>query len=591
MKKFSKIISVLLAVIMAFSCVSVVAFAEEKDDYDLRVKGWNYNYELLLNQLFDDTGYTSWNYVNVNENAMVDTMNTWTALALYDEAWKNAVTHHISVEQAELLLLALIERADFFGLYFNEENQWQNRLCFEFVDIFTEILEYTESIEDFLQEVNDILKWEEFAEVIQSEAWGTTFKIIGDITEVAHLYQNYRDQFVDLYARVLSVQLSNQYYIDLIEYVRDTTTNANLKAAADNVIGYMTTSVEDAILKVLENAILDQVEIGIKTLSNLVINSNVYTATVYEWASTVHGVVDSVADFLWNCDEVYPRMETLLASYYFQSAASDWASASYYNTEEDAEKSYFAIDLLITTRKVCEEALIDYKLADNDGAVGRITNELHGALAEDTEVSLAGLEIMRKMMFDLDVTEFRRVTDSVYIYCPVSVDLLDKDNNLKFTLADGAEAFVNNEYGVMKSIYSDFNNDYLKVLYLFDGYRIRLSGTADGYVTLIHKELLDDNTVADWSFTDLKVNNKSKIVFDTEVEGTPTYTYNDGATVNVVSFNDDFIPSQYPEYTAKDVVNAGTDIADKEVKSIWDQIVEFFESIGEWFRKLFGIED
>ena len=49
--------------------------------------------------------------------------------------------------------------------------------------------------------------------------------------------------------------------------------------------------------------------------------------------------------------------------------------------------------------------------------------------------------------------------------------------------------------------------------------------------------------------------------------------------------------AQYPEYTAKDVVNAGTDVADKEVKSIWDQIVEFFENIGKWFRELFGIEE
>ena len=70
----------------------------------------------------------------------------------------------------------------------------------------------------------------------------------------------------------------------------------------------------------------------------------------------------------------------------------------------------------------------------------------------------------------------------------------------------------------------------------------------------------------------------------------PQYTYSTASGINIIDFNDVFQPSQYPEYTAKDVVNAGTDIAEKEVKSIWDQIVELFEKIGQWFRDLFGIK-
>ena len=259
--------------------------------------------------------------------------------------------------------------------------------------------------------------------------------------------------------------------------------------------------------------------------------------------------------------------------------------------QEEAEKSFFAIDLLMTTRKVCEQALVNFKNADNGGAVGRVKNQLHGTLCEDTLVNIAGLEIMRNMMFDLDPSEFRLIKDSLYVYCPVSIDILDADNSVKYTVVDGAENLISNEYGVFKSIYSDFGEDYLKVMYLYDDARIRLSGTNNGYVTLIHKELLDDGTVADWSFTDVEVNTEARILFDTEVEGTPSYTYSNGAAVQFVPFNDDFIPSEYPEYTAKDVVDAGGEIIKDEAKSIWDQIVEFFEKIGQWFRDLFGIKD
>lgn len=571
MKNTKKIISILLAVIMSFSCIALVASAEEVDDYDTRVDGWNANYDLYLDYLFNDANYTSWNYVDINEKAMKDTMATWTAFALYDEAWRNYATHHISIEQAELILLALIEKADY---EFDDG----------YVDEFVEVLELAQDAAGIVEKAADIIKDEAFTKAMESEAWGTTWQVIGKVTEIAHAYQTYRDQFVEEYARVLSVQLANQYYIDLLHHIADTTPYDILRQAANNLIADMTRNVETVVLEVLHDALMDGVDLAFDTLARLAFESNVYTATVLE----IYDKVVSVADILWNTNEVYPHMESVLAAYYFQDAASDWAANAYY--QEEPEKSYFAIDLLMTTRKVCEEELVKFKDAENGGAVGRVKNQLHGALYEDTLVNIAGLEIMRSMMFDLDPAEFRPITDSLYIYCPVSVDILNADNNVLHNVADGVEGLVSNDLGVFKTIYSDFAEDYLKVIYLYDSYRIRLTGTNDGYVTLIHNELLEDETINDWSFTDLQVSNGAKIVFDTEVEGTPYYTYSNGPATQVLNFNDDFIPSQYPEYTAKDVVDAGGEIIKDEAKSIWDQIVEFFESIGRWFRELFGIE-
>ncbi len=571
MKKTTKIVSVILAVLMTLSCFSAISFAEEVDNYDKRVAGWNANYELFLDHLFDDSSFTSWSYVDINEKAMKDTMATWTAFALYDEAWKNYATHHIGIEQAELILLALIEKAHY---EFDDG----------FVDEFVDILELTEDAAGLVEKAADIINNEEFSNVVNSEAWGTTWTVIGNVIKVAHAYQTYRDKFIEEYSRVLSVQLANQYYIDLLYYIAETTPYDILKTAALNLIADMNASVESVVDQVLQGAVGDGVTMGIETLIDLAMNSNVYTAT----ALKVYNGIKSVADFLWNTNEVYPHMESVLAGYYFQTAASDWAAEAYY--QEEAEKSFFAIDLLMTTRRVCEQELVEFKNAENDGAVGRVKNQLHGTLCEDTLVNIEGIDTMRNMMFELSPADFRVVTDSIYIYCPVAVDLLDANNNVLFTLNDGAPANVDNGYGVFKSVYSDFAGDYLKVLYLYDGYRVRLSGTNNGYVTLIHKELLDDGSVNDWSFTDVQVTPNTKIIFDTEIEGTPAYKLSEGAGLQVINFNDDFIPSKYPEYTAKDVVNAGTDVADKEVKSFWDKIVEFFESIGQWFRDLFGIE-
>lgn len=569
MKKISKILSVVLAALMALSCFAVVASAEEVDNYDKRVDGWNANYELFLDHLFDDASFTSWNYVDINEKAMKDTMATWTAFALYDDAWRNYATHEIGLEKAELILLAIIEKAEY---EFDDG----------YVDEFVDILELAQDVQDVVEKAGDIIKIDAFEKVLESEAWGTTWTVISDVTKIAHAYQTYRDQFVEEYARVLSVQLANQYYIDLLQYIADNTPYDILKQAAAKLIDDMNASVKSVVDEVLQDAVMNGVSLGIERLKDLALESNVYTAT----AKKVYGYIQDVADFLWNTNEVYPHMETVLASYYFQSAASDWAEKAY--NQEEAEKSYFAIDLLMTTRKVCEEALVNFKTAENDGAVGRVKNQLHGTLMEDTEVNIAGIDIMRSMMFDLPVESFKKVTDSLYVYCPVSIDLLDNDNNVLYTVADGAESLVSNQYGVFDSIYSEFGDDYLKVVYLYDGYRVRLNGTGNGYVTLIHKELLDDGTVEDWSFTDLAVTAKSKIIFDTEVEGTPTYKFSEGSGVQVLTFNDEFIASEYPEYTAKDVVNAGVEIGKDEAKSIWDQIKEFFEKIGQWFKELFG---
>ena len=111
MNKKAKIISVILAVVMALSVLPFAAFAAE-DDAD-RVAAWKANEALLLAEVFDNANYTSWSYVDQNKKAIDNTMAVYTAFALYDGAWINYASKSIEKDDAEKILLALIEKADY----------------------------------------------------------------------------------------------------------------------------------------------------------------------------------------------------------------------------------------------------------------------------------------------------------------------------------------------------------------------------------------------------------------------------------------------------------------------------------------------
>lgn len=583
MRKSAKIVSVILSLLMALTAFPIVVFAEEApaaeepgaaplEDSAERVAGWKDNHKLLLNTLFDNSFFTSWSYVDQNQKALKDTMAAYTFFALYDEAWKNYVTKEVDVENAEKILLAIIEKANFT---FDDG----------YVDEIIKVLDTAGDVNDFIQKVNKFIK----NDTLASEQWGKAFKIIGDIEKIGNAYQNYREEFIEAYAKVLSVQLADAYYLDLLQYIVDSAENAEdkdyrtLGTAAANLIGNMQESIDSTIEKIVGNAAGDGVTIGADYLLNLAMNSNVYTAT----ALKVYGVTKSIADTLWNTSAQYPHLATIKLAYYFQADAAEWAESALEN--EDEGKAVVAIDFLITTRKVCEEALKNLKLAESGGVVGKIKSKLYGNIFEDTEINVAALNLMKYIMFG-DVDNFKKIVDALYIYCPVEVEFLNSENSVLDKLPDGKQGTKESEYGIYASVYSEYGKDYLKLAYLYDNLRIRLNGLRDGVATLILDKLADDGSVNDWSFTDVKINKNTKIVFDTDFTAAPSYIYNDGVSANSIKFNDEFVPSEHPEVTANDVFNAVVEVGKDETKSFLQKIKDFFQQILDFFRKLFRIK-
>ena len=557
MNKTAKIISVILAVVMALSVLPFAAFAAEEDAD--RVDSWKANYALLLEEVFDDANYASWQYVDQNKKAIDNTMAVYTAFALYDNAWVNYASKSLNIDDAEKILLALIERADYS---FDDG----------YVDEIVSVLETAQDVNDFIQKVNDFTKIDAF----ESAGWSKTFEVIGDVVKIANAYQNYRDQFIEAYARVLSVQMANAYYIDMLNYIVEKDSYDILTAAAQKLIDDINASVEDAIQQIVDQIAQDAADMGVNYLAQLALNSNAYTAV----ALKVYEVSTSIADVLWNTSDQYPLIDTVKTAYYFQADIAEWAKAAV--AGEDAEKAVIAANFAITAREVSEDALYNLKLAENEGAINKIKNKLYGTVYNDIEVNKAILDTIRKMLYNVAPADMKEVKRVLTIYCPVDVELLN-GNNVLFKLPDGAAAIYSNDKGVFVSVYSEYAKTYHKVAFLYDTYRVRLAGTGEGYVTLI-MDALKNGAIEDWSFTDRKVDADTKIVFDTDYKSAPYYVASDAN--GTTTFNADFIPSEQKEVTVQDVISATTEVGKEEAKSFLDRIMEFFQNL---FANLFNI--
>jgi len=559
MNKTAKIISVILAVVMALSVLPFAAFAAEEDAD--RVDSWKANYALLLEEVFDNAKFTSWNYVDQNRKAIDASDAALTAFALYDSAWINYFKNGSTAdpENAKKALLALTEKASY---EFNDG----------YVDEIAKIIDTAEDVNDMIQKVNKYLN----IEVFESAGWSKTFEYIGYIGKAINAYQDARDKFVKAYAEILSVQMANMYYVDMLQYIVDQNSYAPLTQAASDLIEEIQAGVAEALQKVFEEIATETANDALNTLAKAAMDTNAYTAA----ALKIYQVGTSVVDVLWNTSELHPLFDTIRTAYYYQSDIAAWAKDAV--NGEDAEKAIAAVSYALTAREFSEEALYKLKAAQDDGAIGKIQRKLYGTVYNDIEVNLAALDTMRNMFYNVEPADMKEVKRVLTIYCPVNVELLEGSKAI-FTMTDGAESFVSNDKGVFRAIYSDFAKTYHKVAFLYDTYRVRLVGTGDGYVTLI-MDALKDGAIEDWSFTDRKVAADTKIVFDTDYAGTPYYVASDAN--GTVAFNDTFVASAQPDVTVKDVVTATTEVGKEEAKSFIDKIMDFFKSL---FEKIFGI--
>lgn len=575
-----KILSIFLAIIMCFSIVTV-AFAEDanvpetRDAIDENSKevldAWFENYWVLLDTLQNGENYAHYKYVVDNSKEIQDTMAVYTAFGLYDAAWKNYFSKEVNIDTCKQILMAMIE-------------EYAYEMGISYVDYVIEGLEVAEDVASFMEKLNGFLDdHSDVLSFVESAEWSTTFQVVNILIEAGHAWQDIREGLIEAYSQIMSVQLANGYYVEMLQYVADHTEYEPMKTAALQLIEEATTAIEEQIAFFLNEATQDLQNQGIDMLLNLAAESNVYTAT----AKKVFNIGGSVADVLWNTSDQYVLFDALIASYHAENAILEYAFQAYDSTREDfdAARAMFGTYATISVRAFGEQSLYNLLEAQNGGIINKIKSKLFDYSCTEYTANMAALDMMVKALFETPVENMNPVEAVVRVYCPVNVLVYDKDT-LLFRVKDGEESSYSSAYGMAKSAYCEYNKEYVKVLFLADeDYKVNMIGVADGFVTFV-KQIIENGVMNDYSFTEVAVTPTTKIT----VEGLK-YTVNKDGVDESFDLNDEFVMPEAKEVTWETVTEATKEVVEEETKTLLQKIKDFFNNLIAKIKALFGIKD
>ncbi len=559
-----KILAIALALLMVLCVVPYSAFAESTEpelvSAQTRVNGWNGNFGIIITKLLNNEKSAHWKYVAENNENLARTMLTYTAFALYDDAWKNGFDNSVSIDNAEKILCSLIEKVD--------ANIGESK--------FNEILKVLKTASDFndlLQKVNGYVK---ISDTLTSTEWTTAFKYIKYAIELGDLYEEERDRVIEAYAQILSVQAANDYYKDFLNYLANNCQYNVVVTAARNLVNNINSSVKDIIKKEVLNAGGFAASKVLTTAARIAMQSNAYTAV----ALKVYDVGTSVVDALWNTSDQYAIMDQLYTTFFVENGAVSWVEASLSNN--DKEWYEFAIGLLLGLREAGSQSLYDLKLAQNEGIIGKIKNQINYNVSFEQVDEMAFLELAKEVLFKQPVSEYKPIKSIVTVNTNAFVSTSD------VSLQNQAEIYAGD-----KGYYSTYLNDaiglYVKTLFMSEDENVIAKYGADTFVTAIVEKI--GTTLFSFSFTNAICNNISDVIFNSDILNGATYTSSVDGEAQTRDMDSTF---QYPAYNAvtpTSVVNAVYVIARNEVKgkvlSIGDIIDNIFKAIENFFNKIF----
>lgn len=553
-----KIIAIILSM-MVILCV--IPFSVSADDEavssQVRVDSWNSNLYLVTEKLLDNESFPHWKYVAENNAELSKTMLTYTAFALYDDAWKNGFDKSVSIDRAEEILVSLIEKID--------ANIGESKLA-----SIRKVLETAVSLEDLLQKVNGYVK---ISDILDSAEWSTAFRYIKWTIEGEKLYEAERERVIDAYAKILSVQAANDLYIDFLRYVAANSTYDVVATAANNLIASIEESIESLIKKEIWSATGFGASKIFDTATRIAMESNAYTAV----ALKVYNIGTSAADVLWNTSDQYELMDQLYTSFFVETVAADWVKAV-----NGAESYEFAIGALVTLRQVGAKALYDLKVAQTKGVVGKISNQINNTGFENV-AELSFLNLAYKVLFEANVSEYVPVKSIVSIN--TNADSFLGGKAMKDSFYCGAEGY----YSVDDN---EFNNFTVTTVFASDANEeIKVTSSEKNEVTVIAEKLIGVG-VDDYSFTNVVVGEGTELTFDSALNDGFFYNYTVGDTTSTVLFNEVFV-RPYNEVSKEAIATAVVNIAKEEINSrviSLDQLLKgIFEKIKEILRSAFSL--
>ena len=553
-----KILAILLASVMVFCAVPFCASAEEASVSSAdRTAGWNANFGLVIDKLLNNEESAHWKYVAENNKAIADTMLTYTVFALYDNAWKNGFDQSVSVDTAEDVLVSLIEKID--------ANIGDSK-----ISEIIKVLETATSLNDLLQKVNSYVQ---ISDVLTSTEWSTAFQYIEWAIKVGKLYEKERDKVIQAYAQILSVQAANEYYKDFLQYIVDNCSYSVVVTAASNLITEIDESVESLIKsEVLKAGGFAASEL-FDTAARIAMETNAYTAV----ALKVYNIGTSVADKLWNTSDQYVLMDELYTTFFVETAASEWAGLA--KTSGDASLYEFAISAMVTLREVGYTTLFDLKLAQNEGLIGKIKNQINYNISFEYITEMAFIELVRYILFDIPVAD----------YAPV-ITIASVNSNAVVTYGDDrmstVEKIVTGENGYYSVFYNDYTKSYVKTLFLTVDGIVTISSDAANSATMIIEKNFGSGVVEE-SFTNATVDSATTITVDTSLANSEYFVNGEA-----VALNETFEYPPYNAVTASSVASAVVSVAKQEVAGnaidFGDFIKMIFEKIAAFFSLAFA---
>ena len=558
-----KVLAIVLAAIMLLS-VMPFAFAEEPTEADATVAEWKSNDAILLTKLLDELTYSHYKYVIDNNKSIRDKMNALTAFGFAENAWLNYVTKEANVDTCKAILLSLIEA-------------YEVDLGHDYLADIEKALDGASTAMEVIEKANQIFNNENLGNIISSDTWGSIGSAIGTAITVLDTVQEMKAAVVKAYAEILSVQMANAYYIELLDYIiaDETLDYAPLKTAAAELKYEATTAINEQLAALADAALQSQADEVTGLIINAVADTNVYTAA----AKKIYGIGVKVADVLWNASDLYALYDNLIATFYAENSVDGFTTEALAGA--DSEKTIFAVNALLSTRNFGEQSMYNLLEAEAEGVIGRIKKQLGVVAVSQYVADMAELDLMRNVFF-VDAyakgTAFGKIAK---VYCPVNV-VAYEGNTAVINAEDGKESVKANDYGAAIVRYNAYCKDYVKVMFLAETVsKVNVIGTDDGYVTYL-EYVVENGAVNDYSITELQIGAGDKIaIADKLYAGTVNGLEVSGA------LNDDFVLPEGKEVTAKDVVDATVEVGKQEAKSFIEKIKAFFENLFASLKNLF----
>lgn len=558
-----KVLAIVLAAIMLLS-VMPFAFAEEPTEADATVAEWKSNDAILLTKLLDELTYSHYKYVIDNNKSIRDKMNALTAFGFAENAWLNYVTKEANVDTCKAILLSLIEA-------------YEVDLGHDYLADIEKALDGASTAMEVIEKANQIFNNENLGNIISSDTWGSIGSAIGTAITVLDTVQEMKAAVVKAYAEILSVQMANAYYIELLDYIiaDETLDYAPLKTAAAELKYEATTAINEQLAALADAALQSQADEVTGLIINAVADTNVYTAA----AKKIYGIGVKVADVLWNASDLYALYDNLIATFYAENSVDGFTTEALAGT--DSDKTIFAVNALLSTRNFGEQSMYNLLEAEAEGVIGRIKKQLGVVAVSQYVADMAELDLMRNVFFDDAYAKGTVFGKIAKVYCPVNV-VAYEGNTAVINAEDGKESVKANDYGAAIVRYNAYCKDYVKVMFLAETVsKVNVIGTDDGYVTYL-EYVVENGAVNDYSITELQIGAGDKIaIADKLYAGTVNGLEVSGA------LNDDFVLPEGKEVTAKDVVDATVEVGKQEAKSFIEKIKAFFENLFASLKNLF----